>query len=73
MAALRRGRPLARTSIVDAVMPAGDLPLLQVNHREHSLLCRDGESVLCWVAQHGLIHNELRCENCDIPMSLHSR
>ena len=75
MAAQRRRRPLARTSIheVDSVMPAGDSPLLEVNHCELSLLCRDAESVLCWVAQHGLIHNELRCGNCDIPMSLHSR
>ena len=63
MAALRRGHPLACTSIVVAVMSAGDLPLLEVNHHELSLLCRDAESVLCWIAQHGLIHNELRCEN----------
>ena len=74
MAVRTRGRPHARTSIVDVVLPAADLPLLDVNIRNllHQL-CGDLNSVLCWSAQHGLIHNEVYCGNCGILMSLQSR
>ena len=73
MAVRTSGRPRARTSIVDVVLPAADLPLLDVNIRDLHQLCGDLDSVLRWSAQHGLIHNEVYCGNCGILMSLQSR
>ena len=67
------GRPRARTAIVDAVLPAAALAELDVNSRTLHELCRDAEGVLRWLAQHGLIRNSLRCDRCDIDMSLQLR
>ena len=73
MAGGARGHSRARTSIVDVELPAADLPLLDVNIRDLHQLCGDSDSMLCWSAQHGLIHNEVRCCNCGILISLQSR
>ena len=73
MAAANVGRPRARAAIVDAVLPAADLTALDVNVRDLIRLCGDADGVLRWLAQHGLIHNQLRCDNCDIDMTLQSR
>ena len=73
MAVRTRGRPRARASIVVVVLPAADLPLLDVSIRDLHQLCGDLDSVLRWSAQHSLIHNEVYCGNCGILMSLQSR
>ena len=72
MAVRAHGRPHACTFIVDVVLLTADLPLLDVDIRNLHQLYGDLDSVLRWSAQHGPIHNEVRCGNCDILMSLQS-
>ena len=61
----------APVSIVDAVLP--DFAVLNVTIRDLSVQTATPEGILQWLARHGLIHNQLQCANCDIPMSLQSR
>ena len=72
MAARARGRPHARTSIVDVVLPAADLLLLVVNIRDLHQMYGDSDSVASLVSSTWAIHNEVCCGNCDILMSLQS-
>ena len=44
-------------SIVDAVLPAADLAVLNVTIRDLSVQTATPEGILQWLAQHGLIHN----------------
>ena len=67
------GHLRACTAIVDTVLPAAVLAELDMNFRTLHELYKDTESVLCWLAQHGLIHNSLRCDHCDIDMLLWSQ
>ena len=62
----------APASILDAVLPAADLAVLNVTVRDLSVQTATPEGILQWLARHGLIHNQLQCANCDIPMSLQS-
>ena len=57
-----RGRPRARNSIVDVVLPADNLTQMILNHRDLVNLSNDAQGVLQWLAQHGLIHNQLLCD-----------
>ena len=72
-ARVARGRPRARDSIVDAVLPADVLLELNINALALLQVCGNALGVLQWLAQHGLIHNELCCLDCDEPMTLQSR
>lgn len=70
----QRGRPAARVTIVDNVLPADrlvqfDCTILQL----HRLYCFDDASVLRWAAQHGLIHNQFLCDECEQAMRLQAR
>ena len=59
----------APVSVVDAVLPAADLAVLNVTIRDLSEQTATPEGILQWLVRHGLIHNQLQCANCDIPMS----
>ena len=50
-------------SIVDAVLPAADLAVLNMTIRDLSVLTATQEGILQWLARHGLIHNQLQCAN----------
>ena len=54
-ARVARGRPRARDSIVDAVLPADVLLELNINDLALSRVCGNALGVLQWLAQHGLI------------------
>ena len=65
--------PRRREAIVDVVLPADALAELHVSFRTLCKLCDNGDVVLRWLAQHGLIHNTLQCAHCNISMSLQAR
>ena len=64
------GHLCARTAIVDTVLPASVLAELNINSYTFHKLYKDAEDILYYLAQHGLIHNSLHCDHCNIDMSL---
>ena len=70
MANAHIGQLCAPTTIVDAVLPADDLTVMEVTIRDLVVLSTDATSAIQWLAWHGLICNELCCKPCNIAMSL---